>query len=82
MAWVASVWRSWWGWTCDAGAASDAPDDAGELVTVEGAAVVGDESMVSADVFEVLGGPVGEQLDELGVQWHVAVVAEFADWDA
>ena len=35
-----------------------------------------------ADVVEVVGGPVGEQLDELGVQGDVAVVAEFADGDA
>ena len=62
--------------------ASDASHDAAEEVTVEGAAVIGDESMVAADVFEVRCGPGGEQLDELGVQWHVAVVAEFADRDA
>ena len=76
------MWRSWWGWTADAGVAGDAAHDAADEVTVEGAAVVGDEAVVAADVVEVLGGPVGEQGDEVGVQRHVAVVAEFADRDA
>ena len=35
-----------------------------------------------ADVLEVGGGPVGEQVDELGVQRDVAVVAELAERDA
>ena len=51
-------------------------------VAVEGAAVVGDESAVAADVVEVGGGPVGEQGDEVGVQRDVAVVAQLADRDA
>jgi hypothetical protein len=51
-------------------------------VAVEDTAMVGDESKVAADVVEVVGGPVREQFDELGVQWHVAVGAEFADRDA
>ena len=48
---------------------------------VERAVVVGDQSLVAADVFEVGRGPVGEQLDEVGVQRDVAVVAELADRD-
>ena len=66
----------------DAGAASDAAHDAGECVSVEAAAVIGDESIVGADVVEVVGGPAGEEGDEVGVEWDVAVVAEFADRDA
>ncbi len=81
IAWVASVWRSWWGWTRDAGVAGDAAHDASDEVTVEGAAVVGDQSAVAADVVEVGGGPLGEQGDEIGVEGDVAVVAQLADGD-
>ncbi len=35
-----------------------------------------------ADVVEVVGGPAHEQGDEVGVEWDVAVVAEFAERDA
>ena len=66
----------------DTGVAGDAAHDASDEVAVEGAAVVGDESMVVADVVEVGGGPGGEQGDEVGVQRDLAVVAELADGDA
>ena len=82
MAWVASVWRSWWGWTRpNAGGSGDAAHDAADDVPVEDAAVVGDEPLAAADVLEVRGGPLGEQRDEVGVQGDVAVVAELADRD-
>jgi hypothetical protein len=44
--------------------------------------VVGDEPAVGSDVVEVGGTPVGEELDELGVERHEAVVAELADGDS
>src|SRR6185437_16230333 len=50
-------------------------------VPVQRAAVVGDQALVPADVLEVGGGPGGEQLDQLGVQRDVPVVAEFAQRD-
>ena len=37
---------------------------------------------MGADVFEVGRGPLGEQRDQLWVQWDVAVVTQFAEWDA
>ncbi len=64
-----------------AGVAGDAAHDAPDEVTVEGAAVTGDEEAVAADVVEVGGGPVGEESDEIRVQGDVAVVAELADGD-
>jgi hypothetical protein len=66
----------------DAGVAGNSADDSSDKVTVEGAAVVGDETAMVADVVEVGGGPVSEQGDEFGVQGDVAVVAQFADGDA
>jgi hypothetical protein len=65
-----------------AGAAGDATNDAPDLVAVDGAAVVGDEPPVSADVVEVVGAPPGEECDEVRVKWVEAVVAQFADGDA
>ena len=44
--------------------------------------MVGDQPLVAADVVEVGCGPGGEQLCQLGVQGHVAVVAELAQRDA
>jgi hypothetical protein len=43
--------------------------------------VVGDQPLAAADVLEVRRGPSGEQFHELGVQWHVPVVAELAQRD-
>jgi hypothetical protein len=66
----------------DPGGAAGAGDDAADEVPVQRAAVVGDQAVTVADVLEVGGGPGGEQLDELGVQGDVAVVAELAQRDA
>src|SRR6202012_1533362 len=55
----------------DPGGAADAGDKAADEVAVQGAAVVGDQPFVPADVLEVGGGPGGEQADELGVQRDV-----------
>jgi hypothetical protein len=83
MAWVARVCRSRWGCTPgDPGGAADPVHDAGDDVPVQRAAVVGGQPFVAADVVEVGGGPGGEQLDVLGVQRHVPVVAELAQRDA
>jgi hypothetical protein len=65
-----------------AGAAGDATNDAPDLVAVDGAAVVGDEPVVSADAIEVVGAPPGEECDEVGVEGDEAVGAQFADGDA
>jgi hypothetical protein len=64
------------------GGAGDAGNDAGDDVPVQRAAMVGDQPFVGSDVVEVGGGPGGEQLDELGVQGHVPVVAQLAQRDA
>lgn len=53
----------------------------GECVSVEAAAMVGDETLVGADVLDVVGGPVVEERVEVEVQRDVTVVAEFADGD-
>lgn len=66
----------------DTGSSSDTFHDPGEGVPVEAAAMIGDEAFVGADVFDVVGGPAGEQNDQVGVQGDVAVVAEFADREA
>src|SRR6266496_1775462 len=81
IAWVARVWRSWWMDFHFAGP-PDAPDNASDLVTVQRSAVVGGKTPMAADVLQVGGGPGGKQLDELGVERHVAVVAELAERDA
>ena len=80
MAWVARVWRSWWGCTwSDAGGAADASDDAAHGAAVDRAVVVGEEPPLRVDVLVVGGGPLGEQVDEVGVEGDEAVVAELAD---
>ena len=66
----------------DARSAGDPCDDAGDGVAVQGAAVVGGQPLVPADVLEVGGGPGGEQRGQLGVQRDVPVVAELAERDA
>jgi hypothetical protein len=65
----------------DACRAADAEDDAADEVPVQRAAVVGDQALAAADVLEVGRGPGSEQLDQLGVQQDVAVVAELAQRD-
>jgi hypothetical protein len=48
------------------GVAGDGAHDASDKVAVECAAVIGDESTVVADVFEVGGCPVREEGDAVG----------------
>jgi hypothetical protein len=82
MAWVASVCRSPVRvHSGDACRSADPGDDAADEVAVERAAVVGDQALAVADVLEVGRGPGGEQLHQVGVQRHVAVVAELAERD-
>ena len=66
----------------DPGGPGDPVHDPGDQMPVQRPALVGDQALVAADVVEVGGGPGGEELDELGVQRHVAVVAELAERDA
>jgi hypothetical protein len=63
------------------GGPAHAGDDAADEVAVQRAAVISDQPLAAADVLQVGGGPGGEQLDELGVQRDVAVVAELAERD-
>ena len=56
--------------------------DARQAVPVERAAPVGDQPPVGPDVVEVGSGPLGQQLHQLRVQRHVAVVAQLAQRDA
>jgi len=56
-------------------------DDAMHGAPVDGRVVIGDESPLRSDVFGVGGGPFGEELDEVGVERDVAVVAELANGD-
>ena len=82
IAWVASVCRS----RCrvharNPGGPGDPAHYPADQVPVQHATMVGDQALVAADVLEVGGGPGTEQLDELGVQGHVAVVAELAQRD-
>lgn len=65
----------------DAGVAGDASDHASDAVPVDVGGVVGEESSGAWDVGGVGGLPVGDQVDEFGVEGDVAVVAEFADGD-
>jgi hypothetical protein len=46
---------------------------------LEWGAVIGDQSSLGTDVVGVERGPLGEQRDEVGVQWDVAVVVQLAD---
>ena len=64
------------------GAFADSRDDAADGVALWVASMVGEEPMIGADVREIDRGPLGEQVDQLRVQRHVAVVAEFAERDA
>jgi hypothetical protein len=63
IAWVARVPQPVGVHAVDAGGAADAGDGAFDDEAVERAAVIGDQAMVGADVFEVRGGPLGEQVD-------------------
>jgi hypothetical protein len=42
--------------------------------------VIGGEAVAGADVVEVGSGPGGKERHELGMQGHVAVVAQLAQW--
>lgn len=55
-----------------------ASDDAVHGPSVDGGVFVGEEPALSPDVIGVGSGPVGEELDEVGVQGDEPVVAEFA----
>jgi hypothetical protein len=66
----------------DPGDGVDAGDDSVHGATVDGDVVVGEEPAGGPDVLGVGSGPVGEQLDDLGMEGDHAVVAELADWDA
>lgn len=66
----------------DAGAAPDTADDAADHVAVQGPAVIGDQAAVSTDVGQVRGGPLGCELDQVGVERNVTVVAQLAKRDA
>ncbi len=79
---VARVWRSWWGVDIDASGSSDAADDAPDGVPVERPAMIGDEPVVVAHRLGLFCGPACEQIDEIRVQWHVAIVAELSERDA
>ncbi len=50
--------------------------------SIDGFVVIGEQSFLGSDVFDVGGGPFGEEFDEIGMEWDEAVVAEFADRDA
>ena len=63
-----------------AAAAPDPADDPADLVAVEGAAVIGGEAVPGADVVEIGSGPGVQERHELGMQGHVAVVAQLAQW--
>jgi len=63
----------------DFASATDTSDNATDQMTFEGSAVVGNKAVVSADVVEIGGGPRAEQLDELGMERNVAIIAELAD---
>ena len=85
MAWVASVWRSWWGWTFPIPAFLAVV--ATMRCTVHRAPVdrrvlVGHEVLLGSHVLAVLGRPGGQEDDQVRVQRDEAVVAEFGDGDA
>src|SRR4051794_37338445 len=82
MAWVASVCRSWWGWTCPMPAT--VPAGAGGVVEAgggDGASAVGEEQRAVLPA-RAVGEPVIDHGLELWVQWNVAVVVQFAERDA
>jgi hypothetical protein len=68
--------------TRDAGETADPVDDPADRVPVELSAVISNESPVGADVLEVARRAGGEELDQLRVQRHVAVVTQLAQRDA
>src|SRR5665647_65560 len=82
MAWVASVWRSWWGMDFpDAGLLGGGGDNAVHRAPVDRRVLVGHEVLLGSDVLAVLGRPGGQEDDQVRVQRDEAVVAEFADGD-
>ena len=66
----------------DPGDGADAGDDAVHGATIDRVVVVGEQPPAPADVLAVGGGPLGEEVDDFGVQGDHAVVAELADRDA
>jgi hypothetical protein len=66
----------------DPGVAADAVDDAVHGPSFDRGVLVGEEPSGGPDVLCVGGGPVGEEVDDFGVQRDHAVVAELADRDA
>lgn len=66
----------------DAGSSCGGGADAVNGARHDRCVVIGDESALSADVVGVGGGPLGEQGDEVGVEWDEPVVAQLADGDA
>ena len=62
----------------DFGLACHPFDDAGKLVPLHRAPVIGDEAAVGADVIHVGCAPALEELDQLGMQRHEAVIAQLA----
>ena len=80
--WVASVWRSWWGWTWPIPARlATAGHVAMDGAPVEGPTVVTLEEVTRAG--RSAHGPVlADEIDQHRVQRHVAVVVQLADGDA
>ena len=54
-------------------------DDAVHGAPVDRRVLIGDQAMLGSDVVAVVGGPFGEQHDEVGVQRDEPVVAELSD---
>jgi hypothetical protein len=80
MAWVAKVWRSWWGWTWPIpGSFGDPFEDAADLVSAHWATVPDDQpvNVVIAGCLVVV-----EEFDQPGMEGDVAVVVEFPQRDS
>jgi hypothetical protein len=66
----------------DAGDGADAGHDLVDGAPVDRGVVIGEQPTGGADVLCVGGGPLGEQVDDFGVERDHAVVAELADRDS
>ena len=66
----------------EAGSGGGGGDDAVNGSAVQWCVAVCHEPAGGADVVDVGGGPVGEELNKVGVQGDEPVVAEFADGDS
>ena len=73
--WMAELMRMCF----DVGLAADASHDTSDEVPIEGSAVVDNQASMSTDVFEIVGGPCGQERDQVRVERDVAIVAELAD---